>query len=393
MFVTEAELVDLIHDTPTKAVVITTGGGADIFGMLLRRGGGSATLLSGMIPYDPADTCKLLGYVPEKLVSEETARALAMSAYQSALRLRSEDTPVIGVATTSVLQRIPDERLGREHVIYAALQTSDATFSFSWTVTPELKSSIYDTKQNIRLTEEASSSLVVLNLVARGCGLKQQVEIHNEWVNQRPEWQHSIRHPELGLLMEGKMNAIAFDCYDDGTIQPVTNPTSSNLMMSGSFNPLHDGHIEMCEIAARIQSRDVEFEMSMVNVDKPRLDLIAVKERLWNFTGKGRTIRVWLTNAPTFVAKSALFPSTTFVVGYDTAKRIIDPKYAGDIDAVIRAFNRNATQFIVFGRHDADGVFHDTLDSFPHDFRSKAHIVSERDFSNSLSSTQLRRKI
>src|ERR1035437_6267149 len=95
---TPEELVPLIHKTATKAVLIITGGGTEVLPMLLKRGGGSATLLSARVPYANAETIQLLGGKPEKFVSEQTTRQLAMAAYQKALELVEGNEPVIGVA-------------------------------------------------------------------------------------------------------------------------------------------------------------------------------------------------------------------------------------------------------------------------------------------------------
>src|SRR6185503_4600123 len=52
-----------------------------------------------------------------------------------------------------------------------------------------------------------------------------------------------------------------------------------------------------------------------------------VRHRLAQFAWKSP---VELTRAPTFLDKSRLFPGTTFVVGADTAERLVAPKYYGD---------------------------------------------------------------
>ncbi len=46
------------------AVIYAAGGGTEVFPWLLARGGGSATLLAGRIPYDPADFVAILGARP-----------------------------------------------------------------------------------------------------------------------------------------------------------------------------------------------------------------------------------------------------------------------------------------------------------------------------------------
>lgn len=104
------EMVQRIHATPTKAVIVITGGGLEALPMLTAQGGASNTLISAIVPYDPDETVALIGGKPDKIVSEEVARSLAMVAYRRA-RARIPDRPVVGVAMTNILQRVPDFRM------------------------------------------------------------------------------------------------------------------------------------------------------------------------------------------------------------------------------------------------------------------------------------------
>src|ERR1017187_5541927 len=123
------ELVDKFNRVKNfKGAILVTAGGKGKFVKLLSRGNGSNTLLSGMIPYSMTDLITLLGKVPDKVVSVETARQMAMSAYMKAVDLiGKDDYDVIGIGATSSLQRVPNERVGRVHEIHVALQTKDST--------------------------------------------------------------------------------------------------------------------------------------------------------------------------------------------------------------------------------------------------------------------------
>src|SRR5262249_60517496 len=59
-----------------------------------------------------------------------------------------------------------------------------------------------------------------------------------------------------------------------------------------------------------------------------------VRTRLAQFTGRAR---VELTRAPTFVEKSRLLPAVTFVVGADTAERLVATRYYGDEARMVAA--------------------------------------------------------
>ena len=62
----------------------------------------------------------------------------------------------------------------------------------------------------------------------------------------------------------------------------------------------------------------------MANVDKPDLSIEETNIRINQIFGRFPIIT---TRADTFNKKAKLFPGCVFVVGFDTALRIIDPKY------------------------------------------------------------------
>ena len=132
------------------------------------------------------------------------------------------------------------------------------------------------------------------------------------------------------------------------------------LLLPGSFRPLHEGHVAMAGAASRLTGLDCGYELSLFHPEKPPLDYVAIRSRLRGFAG--RSGRVYLTNAPTYVEKARLFPGCTFVVGHDTALRIVDPRYYGGPegrDAVLDELERLGARFLVFGRVDASGDFRD----------------------------------
>eukprot|EP00750_Incisomonas_marina_P032624 INCI9245.1.p1 GENE.INCI9245.1~~INCI9245.1.p1 ORF type:complete len:245 (+),score=41.42 INCI9245.1:193-927(+) len=135
------------------------------------------------------------------------------------------------------------------------------------------------------------------------------------------------------------------------------------LVLPGSFNPLHKGHIGVLEEAAALQRlpRDTSiedglavFEISMHNADKGVIDEEELRLRLRGFYDIGASV-VITAEHPTFVSKAKLLPGRSFVVGYDTAVRIVNPQYYEGQDpqhmvAALQDIYNSGGRFLVGGR-------------------------------------------
>ncbi|CAM9594504.1 unnamed protein product [Ectocarpus fasciculatus] len=97
--------------------------------------------------------------------------------------------------------------------------------------------------------------------------------------------------------------------------------------------------------------------------------------------------------------QARLFPGCAFVVGADTAKRIIDPRYYGnsqvEMVSALSEIRHLGCSFIVGGREDAGGRFL-TLDGvlaesgLPESLRSMFLGLDESSFREDLSSSSIR---
>ncbi len=74
------KIVQKIHDTPFKAVLARTGGGAGAISGLLEHGGGSATVMEAVGPDDMNAFYRLGKGKPDKYWSPGTSREVAMAA-------------------------------------------------------------------------------------------------------------------------------------------------------------------------------------------------------------------------------------------------------------------------------------------------------------------------
>ena len=196
---------------------------------------------------------------------------------------------------------------------------------------------------------------------------------------------HTIPKPLAAHLRTagGRLCQSAAGVFAVGHPKPVA-------LLPGSFNPLHVGHRTLAAVAGRRLGCDVHFELSVTNVDKPELSVEVVAERVRQFVGVGS---VWVTRAAGVLKKSDLFPGAAFVLGFDTAVRLIDPKYYGGErgrDAALAKLIERGCRVIVGGRADGAGVFRVWEDGLAGEFRDLFDVIPEGEFRVDVSSTQLR---
>jgi hypothetical protein len=173
-----------------------------------------------------------------------------------------------------------------------------------------------------------------------------------------------------------------------GTVRTGPPPKA---LLPGSFNPLHHGHTGLAAAAAAHLGGPVHFELSIRNADKPELPPEEVQRRVAQFAGVGP---VWVTRAPVFEQKADLFPGAAFVLGWDTAVRVIDPKYYGGEagrDVALRMLLDRGCRLVVGGRLDAQGRFR-VWDGggLAAEFAGLFVPLTETDFRADVSSTLLR---
>ncbi|GLU04699.1 hypothetical protein SLE2022_218350 [Rubroshorea leprosula] len=338
-------VIEAIHSSPTQAILYFSGGASLALSWLISVPGASNTVLEAVVPYSTMSTIQLLGKIPAQYCSQQTAEEMALLAYNRALKLSRPGHPVLGVGFTGSLATTRP-KLG-DHRFYLSTRTSDR----HWTSTVTLSKGLRTREQ-----EEKVSSYLLLKAIANAC--KVPAIFDSELVESEvPEECEKLfsEEEELVQLINGQ---ICFKVYPFSHETDLSNE-DRKIILSGSFNPLHDGHLKLLEVAASICGNGYPcFELSAVNADKPPLLVSQIKDRVKQFKKVGKTVII--SNQPFFYKKAELFPGSAFVIGADTAARLINPKYYdGDSNKMVEILTgcKNTGCTFLVGNHNVDGVF------------------------------------
>ena len=162
-----------------------------------------------------------------------------------------------------------------------------------------------------------------------------------------------------------------------------------SVLLSGSFNPLHEGHEGLLKVAALERCLDGGFELAIRNADKGEMDIEDVLVRMSQFAGKYALV---ITCVPTFLEKAEILKeNTAFAVGIDTAQRMPNPRYYGGEEGAEKAreaLEKKKSTFLVAGRA-VDGEFCNQIDRIEGKWKDLFHLIS---FRKDISSTEIRRK-
>ena len=104
-----------------------------------------------------------------------------------------------------------------------------------------------------------------------------------------------------------------------------------------------------------------------------------------------------VTGAPTFVEKARILPKRVFVIGADTAPRVVDRKYYGGSEremlAALEELSGAGCRFLVAGRSGGAGVFVSLADvEIPAEYRRMFEAIPESRYRVDISSTELRER-
>lgn len=355
-----------------RCVLSCTGGGWAI-SKLLAAPGVSSFLQEVRVPYSTTAMQSLLGHVPDQFCSAETALAMACVSFHLDSHQSGQPTRAVGIGVTAALASSRPKR--GEHRCFVAVQTVEETRLLQATFDKGARTRAAEDQLVGELTLQAVASALDVQSPAIGLTASDAVAtqasscpqpIHDVWLKQKPSvWRLA-----------------------DGRFAP--NPTEDPVgLLCGAFNPRHVGHDRLRAAAERHLNGPVHFEMTINNADKPPLDFISLSQRCEQFPDAP----LLLSAAPTFAERVDLVPGVVFVVGIDTAVRIVEPRFYGGVEEMRVALDRirqAGSRFLVAGR--LNGPKFQTLGAtgIAADFSDLFEELPESSFREDISSTELR---
>ncbi len=366
--------IELFHQCPCRCVLALTGGGSLAIGQLLQVPGGSRTLLEMVVPYDEQALADFLGQRLAQFCSAATGVALAQRAAERARWLVPGEV-TLGLGCTASLASDRPKR--GEHRCHVSTVYREQCRTWSLTLTKGARN---------RAGEEALVAALVLHALAATLGLAAPPPL--PLVEEEAVETSEVAPGPLGAFYAG---GPAVWVGPDGVMR-TAGPGGAVALLPGAFNPLHRGHWGMARAAEELLGLPVAFELSVANVDKPEISGEEVRRRLLQFAWRAP---VWLTRAPKFVHKAKLFPEAVFVIGVDTALRVVSSRYYDNDSARMLAaldlLQQHHCRFLVAARADGSGRCLELADvPVPADFRALfAELPAER-FRDDISSTELR---
>lgn len=359
------DIVEKIHSSPFKLVIVSSGGGTNAISSLLKVPGASNTILESHIPYSKESMNEFLNSKPDHYCSLDTCLSMAANAYKKSTKInkQSKSKHLLGIAITANLATTYKKK--GDHKFFIVVQSHDYTKYLECYLEKDART---------REMEEELITGCVINLLSESCGLKcdlpkisEQIKIQQ--IDAEKSWK-KLFNSQVGYISNIK--------------------NTPELIFPGSFNPLHEGHIKMKELAEKKTGMHTTFEICAKNADKPPLTFYEIKRTIDQFQNDESWM---LTSAGRFSEKAEMFPNSVFIIGADTLLRVFDEKFYKshkDMMDHIQRFNDHNINFLVFGRKVNQKFISLDKIKIPEIISARCTGFEETIFRDDISSTELR---
>lgn len=394
------KLID--HPMQPKIFLAHTGGAANMSNILSVEPGSSSFCLGSAFTYHQNSTSEFIEEREvNKAVSEQTAVAMATSAFYRGQKYVSEsggEGYPIGISLTAAVATGRHLRGGCR--FHGAVRTQDSLKTFFI----EMES---DEGRGGRQWQNAVAEWIVSNAVLETVGVE-QLPISDERVSSKESLIDGINSLGRGKLLELKeWEAPVLEgegpwfIRKDGTLGDASEINSGEYaLFPGNHAPHHFGHSETAKITRDVTGRDTVIELCGAGIEKPVRTKEEMQEMLFQFAGWHPVLI--REDAPLFKEKIDACPGVKdFVVGYDTAKRILDPKYYktslfgkltggnGPLLKMLCEQKLRGVRYLVAGRENSQGNYLTVEDlKIPFGFKSLFKPLPTRNMR--ISSTKLR---
>lgn len=356
------KLIDDLKSSNASLYICCTGGGSGIQDILWQEPGTSSFLVGASFPYSKEEFNSFIGFnKKEKYFSQKGAIELAMASYVKAreycIQNPGKDNPIgIGLSAACTTDR---DRKGFNGVFVATVNKFGIKTAFVGFPSTHLDIDIqrkYSRKDDGIFVDNIAKAAIAdsIGKVLYIGHIYNTEELIGNYQKINERW--------ISLVMKDFFPQEARELFfehpyycSSGIKSETPIFLGQTIFQPGSYNPIHDGHRDIWWKTTNLTHVYPKYMITCDSVHKKALSVSEMLDRVAMIRlerfGIYKNVSVLFTqNDPLFIDKAKKFPNCSFVIGYDTAERMLDPKWGPEIIPMLHEFRRYGTKFYICGR-------------------------------------------